>query len=116
MARWPATSWIFFRPKPEAQGPIVVFIHGGYWRSFDKSVFSHMARGRQRPWLHVAVPSYTLCPEATIADIIDELRQCCLFSGTANYGRRWSFRDTRRAATSRLHGGNGLVPLWRPAG
>ena len=26
-------------------GPVVVFIHGGYWRTFDKSVFSHMAAG-----------------------------------------------------------------------
>jgi arylformamidase len=69
------------------QGPIVVFIHGGYWLNFDKSVFSHVARGPNAHGLDVAVPSYTLCPEATIPAIIDEMRQFCLFLGQ-NYGRR----------------------------
>ena len=26
-------------------GPMVVFIHGGYWQALDGSFFSHMARG-----------------------------------------------------------------------
>jgi arylformamidase len=63
----------------DGHGPIVVFIHGGYWRSFDKSLFSHMAAGANAHGLAVAVPSYTLCPEVTVPDIIDEIRQCCLF-------------------------------------
>ncbi len=69
------------------QGPIVVFIHGGYWLNFDKSVFSHIARGPNAHGLDVAVPSYTLCPEATIPAIIDEMRQFCLFLGQS-HGRR----------------------------
>lgn len=60
-------------------GPVIVFIHGGYWRSFDKSIFSHVAGPANAAGFDVAVPSYTLCPEVTVADIIDELRQCCLF-------------------------------------
>ena len=70
-----------FHPEAYRRGPVVVFIHGGYWRSFDKSVFSHMAAGANAHGLTVAVPSYTLCPEVTIPDIIEELRQCCLFLG-----------------------------------
>lgn len=68
-----------FHPAKGGEGPIIVFIHGGYWRSFDKSVFSHMAAGANAHGFTVAVPSYTLCPEVTIAGIIDELRQCLLF-------------------------------------
>ncbi len=68
-----------FHAAEGGNGPIIVFIHGGYWRSFDKSVFSHMAAGANANGLAVVVPSYTLCPEASIADIIDELRQCLLF-------------------------------------
>ena len=60
-------------------GALVVFIHGGYWRSFDKSVFSHVAGPANAAGLDVVVPGYTLCPEVTLADIIDEIRQCCLF-------------------------------------
>ena len=35
------------------------------------------------------MPSYTLCPEVTIPDIIDEMRQCCLFLGQAMGGDWW---------------------------
>lgn len=76
-----------FHPAHDFGGPLVVFIHGGYWRSFDKSVFSHMAAGANAHGLTVAVPSYTLCPEVSIVEIIEELRQCCLFLANA-HGRR----------------------------
>lgn len=68
-----------FHPAGEPQAPLVVFIHGGYWRGFDKSMFSHMAAGAIAHGLPVAVAGYTLCPEVELAGIIDELRQCCLF-------------------------------------
>jgi arylformamidase len=68
-----------FQPDGDRGGPLVVFIHGGYWKSFDKSMFSHMASGANANGLTVAIPSYTLCPEVTIPDIVDELRQSCLF-------------------------------------
>ena len=55
--------------------PLVVFIHGGYWQALDGSWFSHMARGLNAHGLTVAVPSYTLCPQVSVADIIDEMRQ-----------------------------------------
>lgn len=67
--------------------PLIVYIHGGYWRSFDKSVFSHVAGPANDRGFDVAVPGYTLCPEVTLADIIDEIRQCCLFLGQ-RFGRR----------------------------
>lgn len=57
------------------EGPLVVFIHGGYWQALDGSSFSHMARGLNANGISVAVPTYTLCPQASIADIIAEMRQ-----------------------------------------
>ncbi len=59
----------------QGRGPVVVFIHGGYWRSFDHTVFSHSAAGLVAHGLTVAVPTYTLCPAVSVPDIIDELRQ-----------------------------------------
>ena len=76
-----------FYPEQDQGSPLVVFIHGGYWRSFDKSVFSHMAAGANAHGLMVAVPSYTLCPEVSVVEIIEELRQCCLFL-SQKFGRR----------------------------
>jgi arylformamidase len=56
-------------------GPIVVFIHGGYWQSFDSSSFSHLAGGLNAHGIGVAIPSYDLCPGVTVDDIIREMRE-----------------------------------------
>jgi arylformamidase len=58
----------------DRQGPIVVFIHGGYWQALDGSSFSHCARGLNAHGIDVAVPSYDLCPQVTVAAIIAEMR------------------------------------------
>jgi arylformamidase len=68
-----------FRSKDDQAGPLALFVHGGYWMSFDKDHFSHMARGLEYHGVPVAVPSYRLCPEVRISDIIEDLRKCCLF-------------------------------------
>ena len=68
---------VFWAPKD--LGAVALFIHGGYWRSFDKTVFSHMARGLNAHGVTVAVPSYTLCPEVRIGDIIEEMRQLVIY-------------------------------------
>lgn len=59
----------------ERDGPVVVFIHGGYWQAFDGSSFSHCARGLNRHGISVAVPSYDLCPNVSIDEIIGQMRQ-----------------------------------------
>jgi len=58
----------------DGQGPIVVFIHGGYWQALDGSSFSHCARGLNAHGVDVAVPSYDLCPQVTVDAIIAEMR------------------------------------------
>ena len=57
-----------------ASGPILLFIHGGYWRGLDRSFFSHLAKGANAHGVTVAIPSYRLCPSVGIQDIIDDLR------------------------------------------
>ena len=55
-------------------GPIVVFIHGGYWQALDGSFFSHLAGGLNAHGISVAIPSYDLCPAVTVDDIIQQMR------------------------------------------
>ncbi|KIC37769.1 alpha/beta hydrolase [Leisingera sp. ANG-M7] len=57
-----------FLPEGTAKG-LFVFVHGGYWLAFDKSSWSHLARGALAHGWAVAMPSYDLCPEVRIADI-----------------------------------------------
>lgn len=69
-----------FHPKGgDAGGPVVLFIHGGYWQALDKSFSSHLARGANGRGLTVAVPNYTLAPAATLAEIVSEMEAAADF-------------------------------------
>ena len=61
-----------FAPARAARG-LLVFVHGGFWKALDKSVWSHFARGAAEAGWNVAIPSYTLAPAARIADITREV-------------------------------------------
>lgn len=54
-----------FHPAGQAQG-LLVFIHGGYWLKFDRSYWSHLAKGATESGWAVAMPSYPLAPEVGI--------------------------------------------------
>ena len=56
------------------EGDLVIFIHGGYWQALDGSFFSHLAAGLNAHGVGVAIPSYDLCPQVSIEDIIAEMR------------------------------------------
>src|SRR5260370_15441154 len=68
-----------FMPSPGASAPLALFIHGGYLRSLDPSMFCHAARGLHAHGGTAAVAGYHLCPEGTIAEIIEQIRHACLF-------------------------------------
>jgi arylformamidase len=74
-----------FDIRPDA--PLAVFIHGGWWRNFEPSLFSHFAAGLNAHGIGVALAGYNLCPQVSIADIIDEMRRA-LLALWLRYGRR----------------------------
>ncbi|NQW94801.1 MAG: alpha/beta hydrolase [Polaromonas sp.] len=49
--------------------PVIVFIHGGYWRSLDKSDHSFVAPAFTKSGACVVVVNYDLCPAVTIPEI-----------------------------------------------
>jgi arylformamidase len=57
-----------FLPEGTALG-LIVFVHGGYWRAFGKSDWSHLAQGPLAHGWAVALPGYTLCPHIHVAGI-----------------------------------------------
>lgn len=56
-------------PAAAPNAPVLVFIHGGYWRALDKSDFSFVAPSFVADGATVVVPNYALCPAVTIEDI-----------------------------------------------
>lgn len=64
----PRQVFDLFLPNGTAHGT-VIFVHGGYWRAFDPSTWSHLAAGvLARGWA-VAMPGYDLCPDVRISHI-----------------------------------------------
>ncbi|MDB5912125.1 MAG: hypothetical protein JWP22_800 [Ramlibacter sp.] len=56
-------------PGEHPDAPVLVFIHGGYWRALDKSDHSFVAPAFTRHGACVVLVNYPLCPQATIPDI-----------------------------------------------
>lgn len=68
----PRARFDLFLPEGAPKG-LVVFVHGGYWKAFDKSTWSHLAHGAVARGWAVAMPSYTLAPDATLADMTAQI-------------------------------------------
>lgn len=60
---------------------LLIFIHGGYWRAFDKSDHSFVARPFVAAGFDVACLNYDLCPGVDIATIVDECRRAIAWLG-----------------------------------
>lgn len=63
---------IFPARRPDA--PVLLFIHGGYWRILSSKEFSLVARGPVAHDVTVVVMNYSLCPQVTIAEITRQSR------------------------------------------
>ena len=63
----------FYRSGGEG-APLVVYIHGGYWQRGDRSDYAFLARALNERGMDAALPSYSLCPEVSVMDIVGELR------------------------------------------
>lgn len=53
-----------------ALAPVLVFVHGGWWRSLDKADHSFIAPAFTRTGACVVLPNYALCPAVTVPDIV----------------------------------------------
>jgi arylformamidase len=70
---------LFPAKDDDDETPLALFIHGGWWRSLEPSMFSQLARGPNARGVSVAVAGYDLCPNVSIATIIEQMRAACLF-------------------------------------
>jgi len=52
---------------------LLVFIHGGYWRTLDKKFFAWIAPAYVAAGFDVANVNYRLCPQVNIGEIVDDV-------------------------------------------
>lgn len=70
----PKETLDLFVPAGKPRGTFV-FIHGGYWRALDKSDHAFVAAPMLAQGIAVANVNYDLCPDVSIATIVDECRR-----------------------------------------
>ena len=60
---------------PAGEGaPVLVYVHGGYWRSRTAREFGFVARGPLTRGVAVVATNYELCPAVTVGEIVRQTR------------------------------------------
>lgn len=72
-------EWMWFVPSRRRDAPLLVFIHGGYWRRLSADDGCLLSDGAARQGWAVASLNYTLCPHATLETLIDQCRRAVAF-------------------------------------
>jgi arylformamidase len=107
---------VFFSGRPtDKAAPVLLFIHGGYWRALDKSDASFVAPAFTDRGALVVVPNYALCPAVSIENIVLQLVQAVAWTWrhAARYGG-----DPKRIVVAGHSAGGHLVSMllscrWR---
>jgi arylformamidase len=62
-----------FPARDARQAPLLAFLHGGYWQSFDRSAFAFVARPFLEAGAAVALLGYDLAPEVRMQGITAQI-------------------------------------------
>lgn len=81
-------------PAARAGSPLVVFVHGGYWKALDKSFHSFVAGALHDAGAAVVVPNYSLCPQVSIPQITLQIARAVAWA--------WRHARTLRADPRRI--------------
>ena len=60
-------------PAADKAAPCLIFLHGGYWQRNSREVFAMLVEGVAAHGWSVAIPGYSLAPDASLTDIVTEI-------------------------------------------
>lgn len=102
---------IFPARRPDA--PVLVFIHGGYWRALSKADSAFMAPALSEAGACVVVIDYDLAPAVSLDHIVDQVRRALawIHGNIAAFGG-----DPQRLYASGSSAGGHLVGMLLSAG
>ena len=75
----------------DSNGPVLVYIHGGYWQRGDKNMYSFVTESFIKHGVSVAVLNYNLTPSVRMGQIPPQIRKAVAFlwrsAGDLGYSR-----------------------------
>ncbi len=77
----PKATFDLFRPAGPPPHPILVFLHGGYWRTLDKAEHHFVATGPVAAGYAALIANYDLCPAVDLDHIVRQARELIRFIG-----------------------------------
>jgi arylformamidase len=93
---------------PKSGWPMLFFIHGGYWQRLWKDDWSVIAKPFNGHGIATAIVGYTLCPQATIRGIANEIEAA--FAHVWHYARELKIDRNRIALAG--HSAGGHLAAW----
>ncbi len=93
--------------------PVMLWLHGGYWRAGNKADNGFAAPGLAAHGVAVAVMDYSLSPDAPLAEIVRQVRQAVVW--LAQNGAAQGL-DTRRIHVGGSSAGGHLAAMTLPTG
>jgi arylformamidase len=75
-------------PARKGDGSVLMFIHGGYWRSLDKRDFAYLAPAWVDAGVSLVLVNYDLCPQITVDEIVRQMLRASawLYRHAEEYG------------------------------
>jgi arylformamidase len=62
-----------FQTQTSEKSPVVIFIHGGYWTSGNKDIYSFLGRNFGKKKIVTVIPNYTLSPNGNYNTMAKEV-------------------------------------------
>lgn len=95
-------------PSERPGAPVLVYLHGGYWRALDKGAQSFVAPPFVDSGAMVVLPGYALCPAVTIEHIVLQLTRALAW--VWRHAAEWG-GDPRRIAVAGHSAGGHLAAM-----
>jgi arylformamidase len=99
-----ARERVDFFPAKQSGAPLLVFIHGGWWRFLSKSEFSWVAQSFVAAGYNVALTDYDLCPNVKLQNIVEQTLRAVAY--VYMQADRWEFDATRMHVAGHSAGGH----------